>query len=188
MSRAKNTKEKIERTALQLFVERGVAETSIRDVAGEAGVSQGAMYNHYKSKDELAWSLFATNFAELGMELRRLAQEQTDLPARVRAMVGFIFAHFDRDPLPITYVFFARHENLRRITSQVRNPYMVFRSVISEAMEHGEIPRQDPELSASLVIGAVTQVIDTKILGRIDRHLTELTEPVAAACLRLLQR
>jgi len=62
--RGQETKERIERTALQLFVERGVAETSVREIAEAADVSQGAMYNHYASKDELAWSLFATNMAD----------------------------------------------------------------------------------------------------------------------------
>ena len=48
------TKERIERAALTLFVKRGIAETSIRQIARAARVSLGAMYNHYRSKDELA--------------------------------------------------------------------------------------------------------------------------------------
>ncbi|MCZ6587848.1 MAG: TetR family transcriptional regulator, partial [Alphaproteobacteria bacterium] len=42
MRARKNTKELIEQAALKLFVGQGVAETSIKDIAREAGVSQGA--------------------------------------------------------------------------------------------------------------------------------------------------
>ncbi|MBL8662459.1 MAG: helix-turn-helix transcriptional regulator, partial [Candidatus Odyssella sp.] len=56
------TKERIENAALTLFVKRGIAETSIRQIAKTAKVSLGAMYNHYKSKDELAEVLFAELF------------------------------------------------------------------------------------------------------------------------------
>jgi AcrR family transcriptional regulator len=54
------TKELIQRTALPLFVECGLGETSMHDVAESAGVSQGAVCNHYASKGESAWSLFST--------------------------------------------------------------------------------------------------------------------------------
>jgi len=46
------TKELIQRTALPLFVECGVAETSTRDVAQSAGVSPGAVCDHYASKKD----------------------------------------------------------------------------------------------------------------------------------------
>ena len=63
------TKKKIERAALSLFVRQGVAQTSIKEIALEANVSQGAMYTYYKSKDDLAWELFARDFSDIGHSL-----------------------------------------------------------------------------------------------------------------------
>ena len=81
MHARKNTKELIEQAALKLFVGQGVAETSIKDIAREAGVSQGAMYNHYASKDELAWLLFSDNFTEIGADLRQIISRPSTRPA-----------------------------------------------------------------------------------------------------------
>jgi AcrR family transcriptional regulator len=186
MSREKDAKGKIEAAALRLFVERGVAETSIREIAIAAGVSQGAMYNHYPSKEELAWSLFSVHFSELGVALRRLAHEHDGIDGKLRAMIRHVFHRFDEDWVLVSYVFFARHQYLKRVTPALGNPYTVFRSVIAEAIRHGEIPRQDVDLAASLVAGAVIQVIDTRILGRLTGKLGGLADKVAAALVRLL--
>lgn len=43
----------IEAAALAVFVRRGFTATTIRDIASEAGLSIGALYNHYKGKAEL---------------------------------------------------------------------------------------------------------------------------------------
>ena len=53
-----DTKGRIEAEALRLFVDKGVAETSIRDIALAVGFSDGALYRHYASKDELVWWMF----------------------------------------------------------------------------------------------------------------------------------
>ena len=50
------TRKRIEAAALLLFVEKGVAETSIRDIAHSAGVAEGALYRHHAGKDDLVWS------------------------------------------------------------------------------------------------------------------------------------
>jgi len=186
MPRLTSTKDLIERAALRLFVEHGVAETSIKEVAQAANVSQGAMYNHYVSKDELAWQLFAANFSEIGHALRHLADEHDTLETQIRAMIRFVFERFKEDWLLVTYVFFARHHHLRRVDRKMGNPYLAFRSVISRAMKRGEIPTGDPDLATSLVTGAIIQVIDTRILGRIPGDLTRKADVVAESCLRLL--
>ncbi len=67
------------------------------------------------------------------------------------------------------------------------NPDVVFRSVIADAIKRGEIPRQDTRLATSLVIGAVIQVIDSRILGRIKHNLSPLSADVAGRCVRLLE-
>jgi len=181
------TRERIETTARRLFVEKGIAETSIRDIAKAARISQGAMYNHFASKEDLAWHLFSTSYSEFGNELARLAHAERGIEAKFRAMIGHVFRRFDEDPVYVTYVFFARHMHLRRITSRMGNPYMAFRTVISAAVRAGELPRWEPDLAASLVIGAVIQVIDTRILGTMDGPLARHTDRVAAACAGLLQ-
>ena len=60
-----HTKELIARTALQLFVEKGITETTVRDIAAAAGIAEGTLYRHFESKEHLAWELFSTNYTGL---------------------------------------------------------------------------------------------------------------------------
>ena len=46
-------------------------------------------------------------------------------------------------------------EFLKRVTRDLANPYIVFRTVIAEAMRREEIPSQDVEIATSMVTGAV---------------------------------
>ena len=186
MARKTSVKEVIDRAALELFVKQGVTETSIKDIARQAGVSQGAMYNHYVSKEELAWTLWSENFAEIGNELRQRARENKDLAAKLRSMIRLVFERFDQDWMLVTFVFLTRHQFLSRVTPRMENPYISFRSVISVAMRSGQLPRQDVDLATSMVTGAIIQVIDNKILGRIGGRLATAADKVAAACIRFL--
>jgi AcrR family transcriptional regulator len=58
-------KREILRAALKLFSERGLASTSIRDIADESGYTNPALYKHFDSKDELALHLFETCHARV---------------------------------------------------------------------------------------------------------------------------
>src|SRR5215218_11381392 len=58
-------KREILRAALKLFSERGLAATSIRNIADQSGYTNPALYKHFASKGELALYLFETCHARV---------------------------------------------------------------------------------------------------------------------------
>ena len=50
---AQESKELIISSAEKLFLEKGFDKVSMRDISEEAKLSKGAIYHHYKSKDEI---------------------------------------------------------------------------------------------------------------------------------------
>ena len=181
------TKLQIDRTALKLFAKKGIKETTTREIAAEAQIAEGTLYRHYKSKDELAWFLFRDNYSELGQQLNRVQAVEETAKDKIQAMIRYFCYAFEADRDMFNYLFLARHDHIQRIGPRLPNPYLVFRRVVSQGMRSGEIPRQDPDVATSMVMGVVLQVIDSRILGgRIKRSIASLSDTIAESCWRVL--
>jgi len=63
--------EAIRAAAFAQFAERGYPVVTVRDIMKACGLTQGALYNHFKSKDELLHDIIASTQAEL----ERLCQQ-----------------------------------------------------------------------------------------------------------------
>lgn len=55
----KGTKEKIFDASVDLFAEKGFDGVSIRDIARAVGITEGAVYKHYSSKEEILDSIIS---------------------------------------------------------------------------------------------------------------------------------
>jgi AcrR family transcriptional regulator len=62
----------IEEVALRLFIRQGFFGTSIRDIAREAGISTGNIYNYYPGKEALYLSLVKRYSADMARAQARL--------------------------------------------------------------------------------------------------------------------
>lgn len=63
--------EAIRAAAFKQFAERGYPVVTVRDIMKACGLTQGALYNHFRSKDELLHDIIASTQAEL----ERLCQQ-----------------------------------------------------------------------------------------------------------------
>jgi len=69
------TRQRMLGAAVQLFAERGLGSTSVRDVAGAAGVSLAMVHHYFGSKDELYDACIDATYAELSAMKGALALE-----------------------------------------------------------------------------------------------------------------
>ncbi|HKM01210.1 MAG TPA: TetR/AcrR family transcriptional regulator [Sedimentibacter sp.] len=67
---AAKTKNNIYETARRLFLEHGVDNVSVDSIVEEAGVSKGAFYVHFESKDLLASLLIKDYVSEIDMDYK----------------------------------------------------------------------------------------------------------------------
>lgn len=182
------TKNLIERTALKLFSEKGIRETTIRDIAETAGIAEGTLYRHYAGKDELSNRLFVNNYIALGAELQRIEQQEQTTKDKIEAMIRYFCVVYEKDKDVFNYLFLTRHNHIQKLTPRLPNPYLVFRRVIRLGMNKGEIPKQDADVAASMVLGVVLQVIDSRLLsGRIQRSISGLADQIAQGAWKVLQ-
>jgi AcrR family transcriptional regulator len=56
--RVENSRQGIIEAAFDLFVQQGFHGTSMRQIAGEAGIALGGLYNHFDSKEDVFHAVF----------------------------------------------------------------------------------------------------------------------------------
>jgi AcrR family transcriptional regulator len=82
---SEETRRQILDTALALFRERGFEETTIRDIAAGAGLSLGAAYYYFKSKEAIVGAYYEYVQDEHMVRAREAFARGGDLRARLRA-------------------------------------------------------------------------------------------------------
>jgi len=73
------TREKILRTAEKLFSEVGYLDTTTRQIAKEAGIAAGTLFNYFPSKETLAMSLLARAFEQGREDYQSYRSDEEDL-------------------------------------------------------------------------------------------------------------
>ena len=75
-------REKILNTATQLFIQKGSEKTSMQDIAQTAGISKGAIYHHFKSKDEIVLAVIRSRQELMEEEMKQWFKATENLTGR----------------------------------------------------------------------------------------------------------
>lgn len=172
MGKAEETKARVERAALTLFVARGVTETTTREIAMAASIAEGTIYRHFPSKEQLALDLFLRHHRALAEALAGVAQQAQSLRAQIDAIVRCYCEWADDDWTLFAYHLLTQHMFLAMVPEGTPNPVDVVRDVIVRAMATGEIPSRDADLAAAAAIGTVMQPATYKLYGRFEGPLS----------------
>ena len=77
---APHTSKRIQECALQLFYERGYKSTTMREIALACGLTPGALYNHFSSKEELLGTMLVDIHRRLELLLTEALETAGDDP------------------------------------------------------------------------------------------------------------
>lgn len=177
----KRTQDRIEQVAIGLFASKGVRETTIKDIATAAGLSEGALYRHFTSKDDLVWRAFEHRYVALAFRLTTAAAAASTSRARLAAMIREIALAHDDDPALFHFLVFVQHGQLRRLAADTPTPVTVVHDLLAAAIAAGEIPAQDANLATALVFGLVLQPMTFAAYGRLPGPQAAYADRLAAA-------
>lgn len=165
--RAKDTRRHLIDAAGRLFGERGYDATGVADICDAAGVSKGAFYHHFESKQALFLALLDGWLAELDLQLGQalagaatFVDGLTEMAARLRPVF-----EAGRDQLPILFEFWLRARRDPAVWQAAIQPYHRYHvwieTMIRRAVARGEIRRVDAGVAAqvlmSLMVGLLLQ-------------------------------
>jgi len=114
-ARAEDTRRKIYEAAMELFREKGFEQTTMRDIAAQAGVALGGAYYYFSSKDAIVLAFYAemqqainqpvlaslAGRKKLGERIRSVLDKRLELLEPNRKFCAALFRHApdSADPL-----------------------------------------------------------------------------------------
>ncbi|MCS5708149.1 TetR/AcrR family transcriptional regulator [Candidatus Berkiella cookevillensis] len=181
------TRKKLDRCALNLFVQKGITATTIKDIASEAEVAEGTLYRHYKSKEELAQSLFVNSYEAILVEMRAIIENLNKVENKIHDMVMLFARKFDEDPILFRYLLLTQHYQMKYLANDENSAHHLFVQVVVSGMNKHQIPKGDADVYAAMIIGIVLQAAVSRVYERITRKMVEDVPVLSAAILRVLQ-
>ncbi|OAI41090.1 hypothetical protein AYO38_04520 [bacterium SCGC AG-212-C10] len=161
--------------ASRVFIRKGFASATMAEIAAEAGITPGAIYRYFESKEALAESCFAPNAQAVqqkwGAPIPEDASPLDDLMSLASATVKLL----DEPAEGASTMLFLEHlldavrdgngDALAKLREERAHSILHVRSRVAAALEAGELP-------ASLNAGALAEALVSFYFGaRLERLL-----------------
>lgn len=152
-------RETIMLAALACFAHNGYDATRIRDIAQEAGVSDGALYRHFSSKEALAQQLHVQAISDFTAELAACADAETSTESLQR-MAFRVLALYREQPNAFVFALVqAPSEAVTSFPEGADLPIDVLARVIARGQLRGEICAGNARVLAASYLGCLMQPI-----------------------------
>ena len=159
MARNKCPEETIEQIldiSTNLFIEKGYEKTSIQDILNQLQMSKGAVYHHFKSKEEILHGVLDRKFLRIKSDINRVILSKKDLTALEKLREVFLYSINDSESRLVDI----------SIKSKCKDPYFIVGNIeemmkrvvpmISDIIEMGKIDgsikAEYPEESAEVIV------------------------------------
>ena len=175
------------RAALRLFIMKGIHGTTIKDIAGAAGVAEGALYRHYKGKDDLAWDLFHTHLTQFTHELEEAMRPHRTIREKLHAFIRESFFGYESDPELFSFLILREHSELSKYAQDRIHPGTLIVSLMKKGQARGDIRKGDPFVLGSIVIGTIIRLATVRMYGTMTNDLRTQVEPVSESLWQAVQ-
>ncbi len=167
--------------ALGLFAAQGVKNTTIRDITGAAGVTEAALYRHWKSKQALAEELIELAAGELTALLGEAVEKAATPEKKLSALIDVLFAYHAKNRQKFDLVVHVAHFEPAMVNRKTALPSTVVLPVLEAGIRSKQFKNTEPKLALALIIGTVARTTQLMRMGLVKgsaastgRHVKEM--------------
>jgi AcrR family transcriptional regulator len=183
MGKGEQTRAMILARVAPLFNQQGYSGSSLSDIMQQTGLEKGGIYNHFKSKEQLALEAFDYSYAILDQRIRRVLAGKKHAIERLFALLSYFQDLVDDPPIPGGCPILntaiesddaepALRERARVAMDELRS---TVRRIISKGIERGEVrPGVDIETWASMMIAALEGAVMLSQLYQDTAHMSRV--------------
>jgi AcrR family transcriptional regulator len=184
-------KKRILSAALELFVARGVSETTIRNIAAKAGCTNPALFKHFESKDALALYLFECCYLALFETVTRAIAAHRGMKERQRGLIKAYIEALERDSASVLFA----QENIRHFWPQASSAIRrhsilrLIREMLEEGQRCGEVTDTVSAKMLTVVwVGTMQQFARMWYFGELGSEKAALEAELERAVVKAVHR
>ena len=169
--------------AVKVFARQGFHQSTVAQIAKEAGVADGTIYLYFKNKDDILVQFFSFRAKQVFESFRKEVDRAQNSLDKLRNLIHRHLAEFQRDRDGAIVYQVETHQNSRLAEAQIKEMSQMYRDIISEIVEQGQQEgtiRKDlyVGLVKRFIIGAVDEVINTWIHSDGEYDLVSMASPL----------
>ncbi len=175
--------QRILEAAIKVFAEQGFFQSTIAQIAKEAGVADGTIYLYFKNKDDILVQFFNYKAKQVFDGFREEVNRAESAVDKLRNLVRRHLAEFQRDRNMAILYQFETHQSSRLAEEQIKEMSNMYLDIVAEIMEQGQqegLIRKNLYLSLvkRFILGAVDEVINTWIHSGGEYDLVSMADPL----------
>jgi TetR/AcrR family fatty acid metabolism transcriptional regulator len=175
--------------AVKVFARQGFHQSTVAQIAKEAGVADGTIYLYFKNKDDILVQFFSFRTKQVFESFREEVDRVQDSLDKLRNLIHRHLAEFQRDRDGAVVYQVETHQNSRLAEAQIKEMSQLYRDIISEIVEQGQQEgaiRKDlyVGLVKRFIIGAVDEVINTWLHSDDEYDLVSMADPLVDLFIR----
>jgi AcrR family transcriptional regulator len=156
--RGEETRSTILSAAIECFAQHGYEGTGVNEICERAGVTKGAFYHHFPTKQAVFLELFNRWLGGLDQQLAAARAGAATVPEAFLQMAEMAEGVFDvtDSQLPIVLEFWneARHDS--EVWKEMIAPYRRYRdyfsAIIQAGIKEGSLRKVDPDIAAHIIV------------------------------------
>jgi len=175
--------------AAKVFANQGFHQSTVAQIAKEAGVADGTIYLYFKNKDDILVQFFSHRTKQVFDRFQAEVDRANSSLDKLRYLIHSHLTEFQQDRDGAILYQVETHSNNRLAEAQIKEMSKMYRDIISEIIEHGQQEgtiRKDlyVGLVKRFIIGAVDEVINTWIHADGDYDLVSMADPLVELFIR----
>ncbi len=175
--------ERILEAAVTVFARQGFYQSTVSQIAKEAGVADGTIYLYFKNKDDILVQFFNFKAKQVFASFRQEVDKAADSTEKLRSLVRRHLEEFQRDgDMAVVYQTLA-YQNIEPIRDQIKEVSKMYLDMVEEILEKGQeegTMRKDLYISLvkRFILGAVDSAINNWLRSGRKYDLASMTEPL----------